>query len=164
MYKVEKREENKENAKPKQKEIKNRKMNKSKMRKLTSMVMRDNPITQRDMAKRLEVSQFAIYDNIRQTLKMKVEHKRLVHRLSPLNIFNRLERGPDFKQIVTENKLKLFTVDESMFPLQLGGGKRNLSYVPIEKPSQDSSDTISDNSSNNLHYEREERFSPTVMV
>lgn len=145
--------EGKENATPVKRGTS--KMNKNKISRLKLFTMNVNPIPQREMASKLDVSQRTVCYHIHKTLKKDTKKKKKVHRLSTKNIKDRKRRAPEFKRIVDENKFRIVTTDESMFSVQLGGGKRDIYYAD--------SKTI-DNQKKDEFFEREERFSSKIMV
>lgn len=155
VYKVRKRmDQGKENGSPNKRGPSI--MTPKKLKKLKEMAKKTNPDPQREMAKKLNVSQTSVHYHIHRSLDMSTRKKKMVHRLPDSNKMKRLERCPVLKRIIEENKEKIFTSDESMFSVHLGGGKTK-HYYEDKKGRQ--FDKVGDK-----FFEREEKFSSRLMV
>lgn len=146
------KEEGKENATPTKRGP--GKITKDKVTRLKLFSKSDNPITQREMAGKLGCTQPTV-NYYMNKIGIKKKKKKKVQRLTEANKRQRLEKGPELKEIFEKNKLKIMTCDESIFSLQLGGGKRDFYYEVPGNKKEDRQPSF---------FEREENFSPSLMV
>ena len=97
--------------------------------KVKKAVTGGNPLSQRKVAKNLQVSQSTVHRIINQDLQGVLRKKYKLHALSNAQIKQRLERGPLFLQYLErEGYKKLISVDEAWVYLTNTGGIRQVYY------------------------------------
>lgn len=100
------------------------------VRKISSMISRVNPPTQREMALKLKVSVGTVNRVIKQVICAKLRKKCKVHQLNATQILKRRQRSWRLYQKLCAGKWKHFvTSDEAMFYLGGSYGRRKVCYV-----------------------------------
>ena len=94
------------------------------IRKVDQYTEADNPMVQREMARRAKVSQSTIYRIIDKKLDKKRTKKKTVKRLSAAMIAKRKQRAKPFSELVSGEKKKfILTLDEATLPLNFLNGQ-----------------------------------------
>ena len=107
-----------------------RAMTPAKLNSLANMASSSNPLTQRDMAKRLKVSQSSVCKHIHKTLQMKTRKKAKVHALTEKQQQQRHRRSLPLYRLLNNGKWRKYvTTDEAWFYVNETGGKREIQYV-----------------------------------
>lgn len=120
---------NPENSKKKKKRGRKLKLTAVRRRALKKSSMRDNPPTQRELAKRFNISQTSVR-NYLEKFRLKLRKKRKCHELSPSSIEKRLKRSwPLYLKLRGNRWKKWITSDEALFTLENTTGERDVRYI-----------------------------------
>jgi [histone H3]-lysine36 N-dimethyltransferase SETMAR len=103
--------------------------------KIDKMTDKENPLSQRQMAKRLGVSVHTVSKVIHQDLKKKIKRKRLVHALKPSHIENRRRNCIKLykNHLAGQRSEFAVTMDEAWFYLENCKGSRRIYYSSSKK-------------------------------
>ena len=101
----------------------------TKIKKIGNFCSKDNPVSQRCLAKKLGVSQTTVNRLIHDNLGAVTRKKTKVHYISPKAILQRKERAYPFYQFISENLYYILSMDEAMLPLDYANGQTNFFYL-----------------------------------
>jgi hypothetical protein len=111
------------------------------IKKVKNFIASDNPPTQREMARRVGVSQATINRIIHHDLNSRKKMKAKVHHLNEKMILQRKERALKFYNLIANGKYKnILTMDEAMLPFDFKNGQREFFYQsknPEERRSEE---------------------------
>jgi predicted XRE-type DNA-binding protein len=101
------------------------------IKKLKNYIASDNPLTQKEMGRRVGVPQQSVSYLIRNDLDYRKKKKVKVHHLTEAAIAQRKIRALPFYNLICNEQYKdILTMDEAMLPLNYQNGQREFFYQP----------------------------------
>ena len=110
------------------------------IRKVRQMIKSDNPATQKEMGRRLEVCQQRISEVINEDLRWKRLKKQSAKYLTEAMVTKRKKRAKNFKEKIEGEQLEfILTLDEAMLPHDHKNGETEHYYAPKNAKERDRS-------------------------